>query len=163
MHFSENELNNFYRYCVALTKNEVDAFDLLQDSLEKLIRRGTGLRSPKAYMLRIIRNCFLDSVRAEKRVPFGKSPQIVVPINEQSLEEMTANREEVQTILKDLASDDCELLYLWGVEEYSTQELAELLDCPRGTVLSRLHRLKKKIQNCLERSEGKDHGKSAEA
>ena len=59
--FDEEELNRFYRYCIALTGNEEDAFDLLQDSLEKFMRRGTpGLENKTEHFFRLIRNQFIQ-------------------------------------------------------------------------------------------------------
>jgi DNA-directed RNA polymerase specialized sigma24 family protein len=53
--FNDEELNRFYRYCVALTGNEQDAFDLLQDCLEQFIRRGAGgIENRQGYFFTMI-------------------------------------------------------------------------------------------------------------
>lgn len=68
--FSDEELNRFYRYCIALTGNEENAFDLLQDSLEKFVRRGNlGIENEGGYFFRMIRNRFIDELRRQQRQP----------------------------------------------------------------------------------------------
>ncbi len=45
---------------------------------------------------------------------------------------------------------DREILFYWAVEGYSLQEIANQIDVPRGTLLSRVHRLRKKITDSME-------------
>ena len=59
------------------------------------------------------------------------------------------NKEETELILRNLNSEDRELIYLWAVEGYTVSELAEFFDRPRGTLLSKLHRLKIKMNEVL--------------
>jgi RNA polymerase sigma-70 factor (ECF subfamily) len=53
--------------------------------------------------------------------------------------------EEVADLLARLHDVERELLYLWAVEEYTIDEISELTGAPRGTLLSRLHRLRGKL------------------
>ncbi|MGK0290726.1 MAG: RNA polymerase sigma-70 factor (ECF subfamily), partial [bacterium] len=56
-------------------------------------------------------------------------------------------KEEVEILLDQASPAERELLYLSAVEEYSIQEIAEITQTPKGTLLSRLHRLKNKIRD----------------
>jgi len=154
--FSSNELNQFYRYCVALTGDETEAYDLLQDSFEKLLRKGSGVQSAKAYFRRIIRNHFIDHYRKRAKLEFTELDENIISTNENSLESLIINKEETRLILNELDFHDRELLYLWAVEEYTTKELADLLKSPRGTILSKLHRLKLKIKQGRQNEYEKD-------
>lgn len=143
--FSKEELNQFYRYCLALTGEEAEAYDLLQDSLEKYLKKRNSVTSSRAYFRRIIRNLFIDHYRKSSKHETLELDENIIPATDTDLENLVVNRGEVEIILKGLIHEDRELLYLWAVEEYTAKELADLLKCPRGTILSRLHRLKIKI------------------
>lgn len=147
--FSEKDLNQFFRYCVALVRDETEAYDLLQDSLEKFLRKGSAANSPRAYFLRIIRNQFIDRYRDASRFEKVKLSDNIVSTNEYDLERLMVNKEETELILNSLNSEDREFIYLWAVEGYTISELAELLKRPRGTLLSKLHRLKIKLKEVL--------------
>lgn len=151
--FSKEELNQFYRYCLALTGEEAAAHDLLQDSLEKYLRKKSPVKSSRAYFRRMIRNLFIDQYRQSSKREIIGLDENIIPVTDNGLESLVVNAEETQIILKELNHKDRELLYLWAVEEYTAKELADLLKCPRGTVLSRLHRLKIKIIGFLGRKE----------
>lgn len=151
--FSKEELNQFYRYCLALTGEEANAYDLLQDSLEKYLRKGNAVASSRAYFRRIIRNLFIDHYRQSSKHETIELDENIIPATDNDLENLVVNRGEVQIILNALNSGDRELLYLWAVEEYTARELGDLLKCPRGTILSRLHRLKIKIIDFLGKKE----------
>ncbi len=143
--FSKEELNQFYRYCLPLTGEEANAYDLLQDSLEKYLKKRNPVTSSRAYFRQIIRNLFIDHYRESSKHETIELDENIIPATDNDLENLVVNRGEVQIILKELNHEDRELLYLWAVEEYTAKELADLLKCPRGTILSRLHRLKIKI------------------
>ena len=100
--FNNEELNRFYRYCVALTGNEQDAFDLLQDCLEQFIRRGAGgIENRQGYFFTMIRNRFIDNVRRGEKHPAtapGGGAQ-VIEVGFPSLEKIVMDREEAETIL----------------------------------------------------------------
>ena len=145
--FSKEEFNRFYRYCLALTGDEGSAFDLLHDSLEKFLRKEADHKSPTAYFKRVIRNHFIDYYRKKIKYETVEVDEKILPIHDEKLDHLLASREEVKHILKNLNEAERELIYLWAVEEYTAKELSDLWGCSRGTILSRLHRLKIKIRD----------------
>ncbi len=68
--FTNEELNKQFRYCIALTGDEAQAYDLLQDSLESFLRGGDHARSSVAYLRVIIRNRYIDQFRKEASAQF---------------------------------------------------------------------------------------------
>jgi RNA polymerase sigma-70 factor (ECF subfamily) len=151
--FSEAELNRFYRYCIALTGDEEDAFDLLQDSLEKLITRGPGgLENIQGYFFKMIRNRFIDEARSResRQAAITGGEAEVIEVGYQSLENIVMDREETDNIMALLDFPDRELLFLWAVAGFTVQEIAEHSGIPKGTLLSRIHRLRHKILKTLE-------------
>ncbi len=150
--FSKEELNTFFRYCIALTGDENSAGDLLQCCLEKYVRRNTsGVKDVKAYFRRMIRNQFIDDRRKEgnKHLDEFDEECTVIQIDARSLDDIIVEREMVEIILSSLTPHEREILFLWAVEGFTVQDLSNDLGIPKGTLLSRLHRLKAKVKKKL--------------
>lgn len=146
--FSDEELSQFYRYCIALTQDKDNAFDLLQATFEKLLIRGNkGLDNKRSYFFQMIRNQFIDDER-KKRIRNEESYEEnkVIELDLPSLEDISIDREQVDQIMELLRSEEREILYLWAVEGYTIQELALHLEIPKGTLLARIFRLRSRIK-----------------
>ena len=146
-------LNQLYRYAISLTNNEDQAYDLLQSCVEKYLRANQpDIKTPVAYMKRMIRNEFIDHTR-RKRFHYDVDAESLERINDEnaveqaSLEDVFVLQSEVSSLLGTMNPDERELLYLWAVEEYTLEEISQMKQVPRGTLLSKLHRLKKRIQS----------------
>jgi RNA polymerase sigma-70 factor (ECF subfamily) len=146
--FDRPVLQGLFRYGFSLTHDEDAACDLLQDALEISLRKipdnaGTAMH----YVKSIMRNRFIDQYRRDHRHPtvsFDDDKQPVI-IDPRVLEDMVIAEHEVESIMAMLEPLDRELLFLWAVEGCTAQEIADRTDSPRGTVLSRIHRLRQKI------------------
>lgn len=150
--FSKEELNTFFRYCIALTGDENSAGDLLQCCLEKYVRRDTsGMEDLKAYFRRMIRNQFIDDQRKSRNQHLDEFDEeyTLIQIDVRSLENIIVEREQAELILRMLTPHEREILFLWAVEGYTVQDISRELGIPKGTLLSRLHRLKLKVKNKL--------------
>lgn len=148
---NKSDLDKLYRYAMAFTRNEDMAYDLLQSSIERGLKKGiASMDEPIAYIKVIIRNMFFDEQRRNKVVPLISLDQCGEKYDEEtdniSLEDLYIQQEDVERVISDLSPAESELLYLWAVEEYTAEEIAGVLEQPRGTVLSKLHRLKKRIR-----------------
>lgn len=149
--FNKNELHKLYRYALSLAKQEDMAYDLLQSSLERyLMKSRRTVDSPQAYLKVVIRNLFFDISRHNNVVPMisieSDEASYIEPVDDNAMDDLLMNQQEVQQLTRLLTAEENELLYLWAVEEYTTAEIANIYQQPRGTVLSRLHRLKKRIR-----------------
>ncbi len=153
--FNETELNILYRYCVALTGDRDNAYDLLHESLEKFLGRPqVEMEKPLAYLRRVIKNLFVDHTRKNRDlIQVSLDEDNVVFLEDHDPETLFLNREQVAQILRDLSSEERELLYFWAVEGLTAQEIAERYDRPRGTILARLHRLKARIRGQVSKRE----------
>ncbi len=150
--FNKTELNRLYRFAFSLTNAEASAYDLLQSALEKYLKRGATASSGEnqlAYLRTMIRNQFIDQYRKEQRHPHQEfeTVEALISIDMPSPEDVLIESEQIADILDTLSASERELLTLWALEEYTAREIAEQLNCPRGTVLSRIHRLRLKIQD----------------
>lgn len=140
------QLQSLYRYCVMLTRDVTQAEDLLQASLENWLKRGKSQGYSHSYMRKIVRNQFIDTCRRNKLIAFEVLDEgTPVLLDETSLEELQIQQDLIEVIIGHLNNADREVLYLWAVDGYSASEIAHELDMPRGTILSRLHRIKHKV------------------
>jgi len=154
--FNKDELDKFYRYAISLSKNGDLAYDLLQSAIERYLRKaGDSIGNPNAYLRMVIRNLFIDHQRRNKIVPMisienneilDSELHLIEPIDDRFMDDILMDQQEIELLTKSLAPDESELLYLWAVEEYSTSEIAVITKQPKGTVLSKLHRLKIRIR-----------------
>jgi RNA polymerase sigma-70 factor (ECF subfamily) len=133
----------------------------LHSSFEKLLKRGVDdLESPKRYFFRIIKNEFLDRYRKRKKLSFTEyhDDSNIVQLNGSQLEDLIIDRDQVDRIMEDIKPEERELLYLSVVEGFSVTEISEISGTPRGTLLSKLHRLKLKLKNKFQASTAEKTG-----
>lgn len=150
--FDQADLNRFYRYALSLCAIEADAYDLLQSALEKYLhaKNRDTIDYPEAYIRRIIRNLYIDQYRRQQRQPADEFDELqhstISDISGHSLEQIMINKSTLESLWCKLNDKERELLYLWAVLGHTIDEIALELDCPRGTLLARIHRLRKKLQ-----------------
>lgn len=154
--FDESELNQFYRYCFVLVSNENDAYDLLQTALEKYLRAPPSHNSArKSYLRKIIRNQFIDQYRSNRKVAVETFDEnVIMDINEElsPLENILATREDAEKIWNLLDASEREIMYLWAIQGFTTLEVAKYLSMPKGTVVSKVSRLRKRVISQLSSS-----------
>ena len=145
--YDKETLQKLYRYCYALTCNEQNAYDLLQNALEKYLASPNTADQVNAYIKRIIRNQFVDDCRRQNIVQFEEVDEGNLPadFDIQTLESIVINDDLVDKVLTHLDPGERELVYFWAVEGYSTSQIAEQMAMPRGTVLSKIYRMRKKL------------------
>ena len=166
----ENEamphLDSLYGYAMHLSRNPADAEDLVQETYIKALKNhhryepGTNCR---AWMFRIMTNTFFNIQRAKKRRPMveadalpdielqvaeqHQSTGIYRPLEEQILDGVISSH--MQEALDSLPEDFRTVLLLADLEDFSYKEIAEVMDCPVGTVMSRLYRARRQMQRKL--------------
>ena len=154
-----------YGAALRMTRNAADAEDLLQDTFLRAYRgygsfeEGTNLR---AWLFRILTNTFINSYRAKQRRPqetdladvedlylYRRMPQIAASRSaEETLFELFTD-DEVKEALERLPDAFRLPVLLADVQDFSYKEIAEMLEIPIGTVMSRLHRGRKALQKML--------------
>ena len=159
---------SLYTAALRMTHNPADAEDLVQETYLKAYRgfggfqEGTNL---KAWLYKILTNTFINSYRAKKRRPDESDLEDVEDLylyrRLGGLEGATAGRSAEEEVLEhfteaevkeaiDSLPEQFRLAVLLGdVEGFSYKEIAEILDIPIGTVMSRLHRGRKALQKRL--------------
>ncbi len=158
-------LPNLYSAALRLTRSPVDAEDLVQETYLRAYRgfggfeEGTNLR---AWMYRILTNTFINAYRKKQREPVTVQDDEIEDWFlydrlggsgvEASAESEVLDRipdEDVQRALEALPEGFRMAVLLADVEGFSYKEIAEILEIPIGTVMSRLHRGRKALQKAL--------------
>jgi RNA polymerase sigma-70 factor (ECF subfamily) len=144
--FNQDALNQLYRFCFSLTADETNAYDLLQNSLEKFLKSNTDKDNSLAFMYRIIRYQFIDDYRKQNKhpsVPFEE--QNYIDFDVKTLESMSVDDDLIEQVLEYLEPLEREIIFYWAVEGYTTQQIADMLAMPKGTVLSKIYRMRQRI------------------
>jgi RNA polymerase sigma-70 factor (ECF subfamily) len=159
---------SLYTAALRMTRNPADAEDLVQETYLKAYRafggftEGTNL---KAWLYRILTNTYINSYRAKKRRPeesdIDDLENFYLYRRLGGLEGASAGRSaedevldhftesEVKEAIEALPEQFRMAVLLGDVEGFSYKEIAEILDVPIGTVMSRLHRGRRALQKRL--------------
>jgi RNA polymerase sigma-70 factor (ECF subfamily) len=155
---------SLYRYAYRLSGSAADAEDLTQDTFGKALARLPQLREAeraRAWLFRILRNQYLHKVRDQKRhrvVPLdavgdlpGRADDAVPEIDPARL----------QAALNELDEAFRTPVILFYFEEFSYRDIAEQMELPIGTVMSRLARAKAYLRAALAPSSTEHEGEGA--
>ena len=157
MELDRTSLDKLYRYAYSLTANQADAYDLLHNAIETSLNRPSETTEKNiAYWRAIMRNRFIDEYRHNQSFPHedldDHSP---VSLSESSLEDVVIASHDLAVLWKTIEPVDREVLFFWAVEGFSIREISEKLEISRGTLLSRIHRLRKRLsENVNDRQRG---------
>lgn len=142
------------RFARSLTRNDEQADDLVQDCVERALRKahlfdGTNLRS---WLFTICRRLFLNNIRAIKTrgstMPIEDAPQFVLAVKEP--QEVNIQIGEVSRAIARLPKSDRVVISLIAVEGLKYEEAAATLNVPIGTIRSRLSRARARLQSLID-------------
>jgi RNA polymerase sigma-70 factor (ECF subfamily) len=161
-------MGSLYSAALRMTRNPADAEDLVQETYLKAYRgfggftEGTNL---KAWLYRILTNTYINTYRAKQRRPdetdLGEVEDLYLYRRLGGLEAAQMGRSaedelmdlfsesEVKSAVEELPENFRMAVLLADIEGFSYKEIAEILDIPIGTVMSRLHRGRKALQKSL--------------
>lgn len=142
-------LQTGFRYAFSLTHQHHDAEDLVQEAWIRLSRLH-GEVANKSLFFVTIRNLFIDQYRRKNLVLIDTLESVNEPAMEDDLLQLTLTAEDIEQALGLLRAEEREVIFLNLVEGYTAQEIAELTRRSRNTILSLLHRGKKKLVNALQ-------------
>ena len=144
---TEDNLQLLFRYAYTISCNEQDAYDLLQSAVEKYLTLSKSVDNKIAYLKRTIKNKHIDNLRHENKFKFDSYDDTVVCLNESinDLESLIINEDMAEQILFSLNPDEREIIFYWAYEGYTAQQISDILELPRGTILSKLHRIKARL------------------
>jgi RNA polymerase sigma-70 factor (ECF subfamily) len=151
-------------FALKMTNDEDEAEDLLQDTLLKAFRffdkfeKGTNA---KAWLFQIMKNTFINNYRKTSKEPYKIDYEDVqnfyetIKADEVKTQHFQGDAfsdildDELTDALSKLPDDFRTIVFLSDIEGYSYEEIANFVDCPIGTVRSRLHRARKMLYSLL--------------
>ena len=162
-----------YNTALRMTRNPQDAEDLVQETYLKAYKyydkftEGTNF---KAWLFRILKNTFINSYRKRQQEPpqnaFDEIEDVFenqvssdsgsIPNPEEDALENVLD-EDVQRALDALPDEYRMVVILADLEDFSYQEIAEILEIPVGTVMSRLYRARRRLESEMLRY-AQEHG-----
>jgi RNA polymerase sigma-70 factor, ECF subfamily len=170
-------LDQLYGAALRMTRNPQDAEDLVQEAFAKAFaafhqfKPGTNL---KAWLYRILTNTFINSYRKKQREPQQQMTEEVEDWQLARAETHTSSGlksaeaealerlpdSDVKDALQQLPEDFRMAVYLADVEGFAYKEIAEIMETPVGTVMSRLHRGRRMLRDLLS-DYARDRGMAA--
>jgi RNA polymerase sigma-70 factor (ECF subfamily) len=155
-------LDSLYGYALILTRDQTAAEDLVQETYLRAVRAFGQLMANsnlKSWLFVIMRNAWLNQLRHTRSGPR------FVELDDENAETAYRNdlvnedphvvylrkleREQIRVAISDLPELYREIIVLRDLEGFSYQEIATMLSCPAGTVMSRLGRARAKLRRAL--------------
>lgn len=154
-------LDLLFNFARKMTNSSEDASDLVQETYLKAFRfwnsyeKGTNI---KAWLFRILRNTHINRYRRESKEPDAVDFETVQNLNHKSngqgsaaLDQILGSllEDDVSLAIASLPDDFRTVVILSDIEGLSYEEIAEFVECPIGTVRSRLHRGRRVLRSQL--------------
>lgn len=154
-------IDSLYSYALVLSHNRSDAEDLVQETYVRAIPAMERLRTGsnvKSWLFTILRNVWRNQLRQRRSAPpvadinidhYSTDISAGAAKDSHSLLVRKMEREQVRGAIEQLPTEYREIILLREFEELSYQEIARVLDCPAGTVMSRLGRARTRLRKIL--------------
>lgn len=159
-------MDQLYGAAMRMTRNPADAADLVQETFVKAFaswgsfQQGTNL---KAWLYRILTNTYINIYRKRQREPYQDAieeledwqlggAESTTSVSSRSAEAEAIDRmpaSAVKSALQAIPEDFRLAVYLADVEGFAYQEIADIMKTPVGTVMSRLHRGRRRLRDLL--------------
>lgn len=158
-----SHVESLYKLAYRFTNDAMEAEDLLQDLLVKLypkVRELEQVDNLRPWLARVMYRMWVDKQRNQR----AAATDLVADVSEleqgpegvelESIPEQAYQRaitqQKLLRALDELAEDHRMVLILFDVEGYTLEEMKMILDCPIGTLKSRLNRARERLRNLLD-------------
>src|ERR1700742_3712486 len=155
-------LDALYGFAITLTRNQTEAEDLVQETYLRAVRAFGRLlpdSNLKGWMFAIMRNTWLNQIRHLRSGPHFVELDAEEEDHNEWLGHLASDphvlylrkleHEEIRAAIDSLPHLYREIIVLRDIEGFSYQQIASILGCPAGTVMSRLGRAREKLRRLL--------------
>jgi RNA polymerase sigma-70 factor (ECF subfamily) len=154
-------LDGLYSYAVMLSRTRTEAEDLVQETCLRALRAMQRLRpdsNVKSWLFTILRNIWFNQLRQWRRAPeivglesdgTGEIRIADAAKDAHAIYVSNIEQEQVRNAIQHLSLEHREIIILREYEELSYKEIATILECPLGTVMSRLSRARSTLRDLL--------------
>ena len=154
-------IDGLYSYALALTRNHAEAEDLVQETYVRAIGTMDSLRPDsnlKAWLFTILRNIWLNQLRKQRFGPqyleIEHRDGVADCLTEPSKDALGIYMSKIETkqvraAIQELPAQFREIILLREYEELTYRQIARILACPAGTVMSRLARARTRLRTVL--------------
>lgn len=156
-------LDALYGFAMALTRDKGEAEDLVQDTYLRAVPAFRQLMPDtnlKGWLFTIMRNVWLNQLRHARAGPHfveldrdrEELSEWLTQVSADPYEMYVrkAERDEVRSAIQRLPTPHRQVVVLRDIEGFSYQQIARILGCPAGTVMSRLGRARRRLRHLLE-------------
>src|SRR5258707_4264401 len=156
--------DGLYGYAMVLSRDRTEAEDLVQETCVRAVKAIESLQpasNVKSWLFTILRNIWLSQLRQRRAAPKiveldmdeSTAETAVEPSKDpHALYVSKVEREQVRDAIQQLSEEFREIIVLREYGELSYKEIASVLGCPLGTVMSRLGRARSKLRSLLSDS-----------
>ena len=145
-------VDQLYRFALRLARNADRARDIVHESVLRALEHESMVRDPQAWLFQIVYRTFISHRRKDKR---PQTPHENSWLDEAELESgvdplpALITAEDVRKAVDNLPEAFRAVVWLSDAERVRLTEIAEILDCPLGTVASRLARARQELRRLL--------------
>jgi RNA polymerase sigma-70 factor, ECF subfamily len=155
-------LDGLYSYAIVLTRNHAEAEDLVQETYTRAMQAMQKLRADsniKGWLFTILKNIWFNQLRKRRNGPQMVEIEagndlanniVELSKNSHDLYVSKLEAEQVRAAIQELPVEFREVILLREYEDFSYREIASILHCPLGTVMSRLGRARTKLGTLLK-------------
>lgn len=148
----ENSRERLYRMAYAWTHNPHLADDLVQQALYKALNNQKQLKdlgAAEAWLFRILSNCLKDHYRAKRDIVSSEDVIIADEVTPERNTEKQQLVDKVRRAVRELPMAQCQVVTLVDLEGFTYATVADILEIPVGTVMSRLCRGRRALKEHL--------------
>ncbi len=166
-------IDALFGYAMTLTRDKTEAEDLVQETYVRGVRSASRLShdsNVKSWLFTLMRNAWLNQVRHQNSGPRfvgfdDESPAASSWVAEESTNPQVVyfrklERNQVRLAIEGLPNAYREVIVLRDFEGFTYQEIAAILDCPAGTVMSRLSRARERLRAILTNKQTKSRARA---
>lgn len=145
--------NRLYRMAYAWTNNADIADEVVQETMIKAMHNVDKVKDFDAldsWLFRVLSNCFIDFCRKQKEEIDIDNIQLIDTDTPESVHSQNEMLNAIRIAISNLPFKHRQVITLVDIENFSYAEVAEIIDAPIGTIMSRLNRARQSLRKTLE-------------